>query len=480
MATLNANRLDEEFQLLGVWFLTGQAPEKGITGTLHFKQDEIRLELYGSFGWVMDREFREIEYILGWTKENKSVVLHNCSVISGEIISQGFSTVSYMVDEFFIFQAVSSEKNRDPFFLFPKFFKKGYRQFPVDNIRFSFHFLNDWMKQSSIMKIRNLERKILTLEADLGKYKIDRYEIPTENFVISNSIHLSHTQTSMSEEHFWNVKSMDEEGMTFQQLLDGVISFRNLVEFFVDAPLKFNVIEFSSFIPETVRGRFFFIEKGRRPKKFISSNMFYPALKSDFDVILKNWFLKHEDLQFIIDSYLSDLYLRYYAETQLLNSIRNLEVYHRNFVDDTLEKEKDKLLEQEKETLIQFIRENISEANQERFIRNIVYYPEQTLNNRLKQLFNLIPDELAEITIKKEGKSLSKSKNALAFKLTQTRNFYTHGDTDESYIVVINDGAERYEVNEKLKMIIKFFIYKELGLPTGKILDILLTEYEQT
>ena len=49
-------------------------------------------------------------------------------------------------------------------------------------------------------------------------------------------------------------------------------------------------------------------------------------------------------------------------------------------------------------------------------------------------------------------------------KLTQTRNYYTHGDSKDKYPKLITDISEMYETTLLLREVLRYYIYQELRM----------------
>ena len=260
---------------------------------------------------------------------------------------------------------------------------------------------------------------------------------------------------------------------------------KKLIEFLNGMPLHFQYLEFlceKDTIPENskrfypvIKGRYFFKQIGEPITTTPKNPLTLRSVENEFENILDSWYLKKEKLSFIIDSYLNDLYLPYYIETQLLNSIRNLEIYYRNFVNDSIEQKKEELKD-DQQLLTDYVNENVSQPNKEHFIANVNFIGEDSLQKKLSHLFRKLPDKIFESCIKKEGKSPSKSSSSLARSLTQTRNFHTHGYKPELYPDRIQGAHNFFKTNEKLKLFQRYFIYKELGLSEDTILKVLIPE----
>lgn len=83
---------------------------------------------------------------------------------------------------------------------------------------------------------------------------------------------------------------------------------------------------------------------------------------------------------------------------------------------------------------------------------------EPSLSERLKNLFDSI-DEL------NQSKIFSNSERELLIaKLTQTRNYHTHGDSKDKYPKMITDIHEMYETKLLLQEVLRYYIYQELDM----------------
>lgn len=485
---MSAYRLDSEFQILGEWFLKNNTLDESIKGTLFYSEKEIILELYDAFGNIFNDEYSNLEFIYGFSTDGKTVLLNNLSMKRGKENFPGFPTINYYVQDFLILQE-NYNNSSELYDLINHITSQSLDNFQVRNTVFTFDSISEWMHKSTIQKMKDEKNNIITLKADLGNYEVDKYVIPNQDIMLKENIKVTVEQREhiVTEEHALIIEPTSKrQTMDFANSFDNANRIKHLVEFFVNYPLKFNYIEFhyEDINPisekgedkEIKIGRYFFTSIGERLTEKPKLSVKYTDIRNEFEHLLKNWFLKEDELEFIINSFIGDIYMPNYINTQLLNSIRNLEIYHRHFIDKDNKEPHDEFLENEISALITFVENNISTKNQSRFIRNIQYNPETNLNKRLVELFKLLPLKLSESIIKQPKKSLSKSINSFAYKLTQIRNYFTHGDDKEKFkdiVEIIENGLKMYEYNRKLKIIIKYFIYKELGMSEDLILKIL-------
>lgn len=428
-----------------------------------------------------------MEYVYGFTNSGETVILYGLNVLKNNINIPGFETTSYNVNSFVLLKVNYSSIGYSVAKLL-KEINKSPKEFPVKKLKFNFEFLNEWMNQTAITtetSSSSSENKV-TITTDMNRITPKVYVIKDSNeefsFKNNHKIRVQNAKSEriITEEAEWSVWSKKETLNTLENLMGYIRSFKQLVQLFLNMPLKYNYIEFlwspQDFEVEIdryniVKGRYFFREVGERKTKNPNISFHYTNIIDTFNQTLSNWFEKKELLEFIVNSYLHDLTSNNFIDTMLLNSIRNLEVYHRNFTDSEKEKIVDEKLEGAKTMLIDYINENVSEEYATRFTRNVNYNPDTTLRKRLKDLFNLLPDDFLKDLIKKPEISTKRSLNELITGLIDTRNYLTHGDDEKKYPKRLSDPHEMYKTNEVLKIVIRFYIYKELDVPEEKALE---------
>lgn len=103
----------------------------------------------------------------------------------------------------------------------------------------------------------------------------------------------------------------------------------------------------------------------------------------------------------------------------LVNSIRNLEIYYRNFVRNPkyIEKRRESL-KADQELLLECVERKVSEKNKKHFTQNILYVGEKFLCVKLNELIVNLPEALFAACIQREDRSPSKSRTSLINKLT--------------------------------------------------------------
>lgn len=129
----------------------------------------------------------------------------------------------------------------------------------------------------------------------------------------------------------------------------------------------------------------------------------------------------------MVDTYLNEFYLNETSETKILNAIRNLEVYHRHFIEGNLPEHTEEELEIERASINQFIDDHVDADYQVRFHAQVNYAPEKNLRKRMQELLKSLPDDLGkQLELSREEQRKSRAITSFSYKVVVTRNYYTH------------------------------------------------------
>lgn len=326
---------------------------------------------------------------------------------------------------------------------------------------------------------------LIFLTADIENYKSESYRDELNNTVLQDQIIVTRKKHSFYEDQTLICTGDHSSYIPFTQALSSAKTFRELITFFANSYLKFSYVNFV-YIPQKHSGntidssdtsnelqeikcRYFFRES-RTANSKVQFDAPYSKIRDHFQDILNNWSTHYSKLKFIIDSYIRERRVSTYLENSLLNSIRNLEIFHRNFLEIP---EKESLeLDNAKEKVTSYISKNLDSPMKEKFIRNINFDSKVTLRTRLKELFRNLPEYLKEI-LKYRNNTISQSISLLVDKLVDTRNYYTHGDDLNEYKNRINDRKEMHLTNLKLVLVLEYYIFNTLGLPDHIISEVL-------
>ena len=431
--------LDKDFELKGYFSDSpgNIASNDSLSGILHYTPQEITLELFGEFPDETGNSFgfsKDLEKIYGFSSDGNVLILNTYGKTMEHISTPGFSIIKYGIENFKLYNIFYSKlenfdsKPEDWVVLIDKLENEEVMEF-----RFSFEHIEEWIEKS-LVTIKHRENKDI-FESSINDYKATNALIKSLKIKFEDSpiLYSSYTTTSFRSKYYIKLTPIDSETKKFNDFYDAARKFNGFIEILSNVPISFTNIEFlvqDVLIDENriplIMGKFF-VQHDRKYKKWNKSsqqNISLSKLDTDFDQILNHWFDKTEELEFIVKQFSKNLHGDLYVEDQLVDAIRNLEVYSRNF--------------------------HIDQNGKLR---------ELTLSKRLKKLFTSIDNINKDKIFPKEL-----DRKSFIKKLVDTRNYYTHGDKKENHPKLITDFHEMYDTKVLLQEILRYFIYKELGM----------------
>ena len=430
---------DKDFELKGYFSDSpgNIASNDSLSGILHYTPQEITLEIYGEFPDETGNSFgfsKDLEKIYGFTSDGNVLILNTYGKTMEHISTPGFSIIKYGIEKFKLYDIFYSKlenfnsKPDDWIALFEKLKREEVMEF-----RFSFDHIEEWIEKS-LVTIKRKENKDI-FESSINDYKTTIALIKSLNIKFEDSpiLYLSYTSTSFRSNYYIKFTPFNSDTKKFNDFYGAARKFNEFIEILSNVPISFTNIEFlvqdvsidENRIP-LIKGKFF-VQHARKYKKWNKSSqkkISLSKLDTNFNQILNHWFDKTEELEFIVKQFSKNLHADLYLEDQLVDAIRNLEVYSRNF--------------------------QIEQNGKKR---------ELTLSERLKELFNSIDkvnqDKILPIEL---------DKDSFITKLVQTRNYYTHGDKKQRYPEMITNFNEMYDTKVLLQEVLRYYIHKELGM----------------
>lgn len=430
---------DKDFELKGYFSDSpgNIASNDSLSGILHYTPQEITLEIFGEFSDETGNSFgfsKDLEKIYGFTSDGNVLILNTYGKTMEYISTPGFSIIKYGIEKFKLYDIFYSKlenfnsKPEDWIVLFDKLKREEVMEF-----RFSFDHIEEWIEKS-LVTIKRKENKDI-FESSINDYKTTIALIESLNIKFEDSpiLYLSYTSTSFRSNYYIKFTPVNSDTKKFNDFYGAARKFNEFIEILSNVPISFTNIEFlvqDVFIAGNrialIKGKFF-VQHDRKYKKWNKSsqqNISLSKLDTDFDQILNHWFDKTEELEFIVKQFSKNLHGDLYLEDQLVDAIRNLEVYSRNFQIDQNGKQR-----------------------------------ELFLSKRLKQLFTSIDNINQDKIFPKEL-----DRKSFIKKLVDTRNYYTHGDKKENHPKLITDFHEMYDTKVLLQEVLRYYIYKELGM----------------
>lgn len=465
-------RLDESFELTGRFCIAGTPIEDGKFGKLTYKYDtysaDIELVVCCEFmdflgkNSINESDYNKLYTISGYSEDGYTLIMDNVVMKNHISASYGIPYSKFNIGRCLFLYTINSNYLDK---VVNHIMRIGIDNLQVINGAFSFNGMNEWMDRSLLKKSNDNKKKSIYFNLDDIKSK--EYKVTKENILISNSVDIIDRNNHFFEDYYWKIKPIKYYKLNIGNLINNVKIFKELLQFFVNTPINLTYLKFNIFIGGVhdniiLSYLIFSYYKNFKGNEKIKIDVPFYMIENKFESIIEKWFKKRNKLSIIVENYLYSLSSNYYNHMNLINNIRNLEIFHRNFIEDK-DPKIDEDLENYKYKLKEFINQNIGDENyRKRFLGNIEHNPDINLNRRLKDMFKNLDDEIKSKFFKRDGKPLSKSIDSMAYKLVNTRNYYTHGDVKKLTPDIIQSGADIIHYSSMLNQILKYYLYSEL------------------
>ena len=465
---------DKEFEIKGYFSERSDdiVRKDNLSGILHYSPSEIVLELFGGFEEESGISFgfgKSLEKIYGFSSNGNILILNTYGEPMVHSSSPGFPITRYRVKNFKIYSVFYNELGN--FDYSSEAFKDLINELDSEKIKeykFSFEHIEEWIEKS-LVTVKYGENQTI-FESAVSEYQPTKVLIRSlrMNFEDVAILHSSYTTTSFTSDYFIKLTSADLNIRYFDEFYQASHKFKEFIEILSSIPLSFTNIEFLVLYKmidgkrmPLIKGKFFVqhSRKSQKWKSYSQQDISLRTLEDNFEHILNHWFDKSEELEFIVRQFSKNLHGDLYLEDQLVDAIRNLEVYSRNFKDFKIPKCLSDVEEKARQSLFDFINTHLLEEVRRKFRNRLKFnQKEPSLSERLKNLF----DSIDELNL---SKIFSNSeRELLIIKLIQTRNYYTHGDSKDNYPEMITDISEMYETKLLLQEVLRYYIYQELDM----------------
>ena len=464
---------DKEFEIKGYFSERSDdiVSKDNLSGILHYSPSEIVLELFGGFEEESGISFgfgKCLEKIYGFSSNGNILILNTYGEPMVHSSSPGFPITRYRVKNFKIYSVFYNELGN--FDYSSEAFKDLINELDSEKIKeykFSFEHIEEWIEKS-LVTVKYRDNQTI-FESAVSEYQPTKVLIRSlgMNFEDVAILHSSYTTTSFTSDYFIKLISADLNIRYFDEFYQASHKFKEFIEILSNIPLSFTNIEFLVLYKmidgkrmPLIKGKFFVqhSRKSQKWKSYSQQDISLRALEDSFEHILNHWFDKSEELEFIVRQFSKNLHGDLYLEDQLVDAIRNLEVYSRNFKNFKNPKCLSDVEEKARQSLFDFINTHLLEEVRRKFRNKLKFnQKEPNLAERLKNLF----DSIDELNL---SKIFSNSKRELIIKLIQTRNYYTHGDSKDNYPEMITDIREMYETKLLLQEVLRYYIYQELDM----------------
>lgn len=465
---------DKEFEIKGNFSERSDdiVSKDNLSGILHYSPSEIVLELFGGFEEESGISFgfgKCLEKIYGFSSNGYILILNTYGEPMVHSSFPGFPITRYRVKNFKIYSVFYNELGN--FDYSSEAFKDLINELDSEKIKeykFSFEHIEEWIEKS-LVTVKYRDNQTI-FESAVSEYQPTKVLIRSlgMNFEDEAILHSSYTTTSFTSDYFIKLISADLNIRYFDEFYQASHKFKEFIEILLNIPLSFTNIEFLVLYKmidgkrmPLIKGKFFVqhSRKSQKWKSYSQQDISLRTLEDNFEHILNHWFDKSEELEFIVRQFSKNLHGDLYLEDQLVDAIRNLEVYSRNFKNFKNPKCLSDVEEKARQSLFDFINTHLLEEVRRKFRNKLKFnQKEPNLTERLKNLF----DSIDELNL---SKIFSNSeRELLIIKLIQTRNYYTHGDSKDNYPEMITDIREMYETKLLLQEVLRYYIYQELDM----------------
>lgn len=463
----NKYTLNQPFESIGMWTPDYNNLDQAVSGILTYVDRRITLKLFG-----LTEHFQNKRMVYGYTEDGKLIWIPNFQQRGKSSTDSRFAVTQYPIQEFYIYEIDPQHFKRTNIIAeaFDQIFQNSRFDFQVHHLSFSTTYLLDWIGQEPYHfteEFRNetripygrVKEKNYRMQNGLSlKLELNQMPYPRRSAIhVESAAEVKLHKTS--NEKFW-FRKLHKEAVSFVKLMDFLGGWIN----------QFQYLHFE--IKPGIRGSYIFERRETRNNYEAESiHTTFKEIEADFEKVLLNYVHKRNKLDLVIDDYLSEFYLVEFHETKLLNSIRNLEIYHRNFIEPREAKEEDEGLEQARDQIITYINEEVPEKYQGKFRSQVYYQPEKSLRKRMDFLIKALPDNVFDaMNIKSANKRKSRSIGSFVNRIVETRHYYTHGDFPENYPHRLSEISQVKRVNLILRKICLYYVYKELGINEEVIL----------
>ncbi len=453
--------LNQEFESIGMWTPDYKQLDAAVTGVFSVTNGQYELTLFG-----FTNHFENKRMIYGYTEDGKLIWIPNFKKPTDPKADARFAVTHIEVDAFYLFE-VNPKYFTGPNIIvdaFDQIFQNSRFDFQIHHLSFSTNHLLEWMGQQPY---HFDEKQKQELRIPYGTVKSEQYPLPNKlmlQFDLKQSISQKETDIHVESAAEITIQKQDKNKIWFRKLHKEALSVVKLIDFLGGWVNEFTDLHFD--INPGIRGSYLF-HQSHVTSDYTEQEVHttYLDLEHTFHKVLLNYVDKRKKLDLVLDDYLSEYYLVEFYETKLLNSIRNLEIFHRNFIEPREMVKKDEGIEEARAQIIDFINEEVPEKYQGRFRSQVYYQPEKSLRKRMDYLIKNLPDDVFDaLQIKAPKRRKSRSIGSFVNRLIETRHYYTHGDFSENYPSRIVELDQIKRVNRTLRKICLYYVYTELGI----------------
>ncbi|WMN11733.1 hypothetical protein QYS49_11860 [Marivirga salinae] len=435
-----------DFEVKGQWFQPHDLTKK-VAGTLRFEVGiGMSLETIGS----LSSHDEDPEIILGVSTEGHHYTLIDNLTVQSHFSSKGIPTRKYSIHE--------TIKNGHFSSIDELYFDCAY---------FQFNLLEEWIGKSIFDIDESFANRILEVKTN----QTDAIEFSIDD-ITEGKIHFN--RTGLSRQRLQKKIVLEQENvieLEFNQLisLESLLEYQRKFQYFLTLATAENVfpkkIEVTNTQVQNQQNQILEVYFTPHAKdqtsveskidKFMLFN--FKNIESRFESILKNWFLKCDELQPVIYLLFNNLYnKKKFSSFSFLAIIQALETFHR-YLNQTPESTIKK-----HEARVKRISDSLTGKDKKWIKYKLKYAFEPSLQDRLN---NILDNYSTEIVLKLIG-----NRDDFIAAVVNDRNFYTHYDRRLENTKM--NISELMRVTGILQLLLITCILVEIGFDEDQLLEI--------
>lgn len=451
--------LTDEFEIKGNWWIPNT--DKEVAGILFYKHDKITLELIGNINEdEMFDEANRYSTLYGFSDKGEKFSLYNLVLSSSTFSVPGFSTQSFIVNEFIVGGHFENKDdiNVHSMIVFPTY-------------------LAEWLQRQHYSKEYKTEGDRIFLNSiewnDVENFKV---LIEEPNFLIEE-VNIVEGKTDTQYFNWTNktgLKITPNDTKNIGWYMQTISAIRSFLTTLVNQPIYETCViylgDFNTTWDEEenkIRHRYMHFRTVRKMKlkeKFNSRSALikFADIEENINFILNNWFKFHNDYKTVLELYSDEFYKPMYINSSFLSYVQSLEIYHRRKFDSKLFLESDYNTYMEK--LKEFVEKEIPEFTTK--IASMKQHGnEVNLGKRLKEIINSLSSDTKLYLF-----GNSKKRDKFIMQLVETRNYLTHFDkTGKNNI--LEDTDSLLNAVMRMQALITLIILIDLGIDEEVVLN---------
>lgn len=340
-------------------------------------------------------------------------------------------------------------------------------------ISFTYNNLKDWSWVNP-WNSADLNKSYYYEEPFLKKYKLESIGGLLEEKVtpIEKLKGICMQEINLSYTPYYKITLNQDK--TIKELHELVYRISLLFNLFLGKKINIQFLDFPSEIEDIsgnkIRssGRFYILQQKER------SSSYQPYPPYSYDIIadslgkyLNIFLLNFKKIKVIIQNFSVTFTGGNYVENSFLDASLNLEVLHREFFSE--KKEVNNELIEAKDLINSALKQTRGELK-DKILSSLNHLDDTTLRKKILELLRNIPDDLLnKLNLEGYNFNNSKGKNDFAIMCSNTRNFITHGSSNDQ--LKIFSLVDLIKVTKILNIVSEYHVMEIIGLEDKDIIE---------